>query len=262
MANIKEVYPNIYQIEDYATVHMTLIKGEKLSILWDMGYGIRDTKKLIDGLIDTDLVVIASHGHPDHTLGCTFFDEIYLSSLDYELFKESNGKESRKKYSDKFLRRGIYDDKECEDYINRSLPKVKFVNEGDVFDLGNFHARIVALPGHTAGSIGLLILEARILLTGDAICNDLWLFLPESLKIDVSTRTLSKVLDLPFDNFLVAHKEELYPKKHVYDILDNLKNIKISDSLERTILHHFDVYESKSSSDYGEVSILYTEEKL
>ena len=34
--NIKEVYPNIFQIEDYKGVHVTLFKGEKEAILWDM----------------------------------------------------------------------------------------------------------------------------------------------------------------------------------------------------------------------------------
>lgn len=88
--NIKELYPSIYQIEEYRKVNCTLIKGTEKAILWDMGYGVYNLKKQIEKMIDTPLIVIASHGHPDHTLGCFQFDTIYLSPNDKEIFKESN----------------------------------------------------------------------------------------------------------------------------------------------------------------------------
>ncbi len=58
-----------------------------------------------------------------------------------------------------------------EDYIP-VVPADSFqdLKEGDVFDLGGISVEIYACPGHTKGSLCMLVREERTLITGDA-CN-------------------------------------------------------------------------------------------
>ena len=76
---------------------------------------------------------------------------------------------------------------------------------------------MVALPGHTAGSIGLLCVEKRLLLVSDAINGNLWLFLPESTKLSVYQQTLEKASGLDFDFMLQGHAVGLIPKIALHD---------------------------------------------
>lgn len=260
--NIKELYPSIYQIEEYRKVNCTLIKGTEKAILWDMGYGVYNLKKQIEKMIDTPLIVIASHGHPDHTLGCFQFDTIYLSPNDKEIFKESNSLKNRKRIAGQIERRGVFTEEDSKKYIKQKLPEIKEITIGTQINLGNIHAEVIDLKGHTKGSIGLLLKEPKILLTGDAICNDLWLFLPESESIKTNIKSIENTFKLPFDYFIAAHKQELYPKAHIQDILDNLKNLSLENSRELRVLKNYDVYESRVSTPYGDSSILYVEDKL
>ena len=260
--NIKELYPNIYQIEEYRKVNCTLIKGTKKAILWDMGYGVYNLRKQIEKMIDTPLIVIASHGHPDHTLGCFQFDMIYLSPEDKKIFKESNSAKTRKQIALQIVRRGIFTEKDRKNYIKEKMPEIKEITVGTQINLGNITAEVISLKGHTPGSIGLLLKEPKILLTGDAICNDLWLFLPESAPIKDNITTLENTLKLPFDYFIAAHKQELSPKKQLKNILYNLKKLNIENSRELRILKKYEVFESRISTDYGDSSILFTEDKI
>lgn len=57
------------------------------------------------------------------------------------------------------------------------------MQEGDCFDLGGVHAEIFELPGHTQGSIVVLIPEDGVLITGDAANTMTWMFLPESSTV-------------------------------------------------------------------------------
>lgn len=260
--NIKELYPNIYQIEEYKGVHMTLIKGKDKAILWDMGYGVYNLPELLEEMVDTPLVVLASHGHPDHTLGYSWFKEIYVSKKDFKYIRKYNSKFSKKALVKSLEKHHIFNREDSKAYLKRKNPKLRDLKEDMVFDLGDIHARAVSLPGHTPGSMGLLLEEAEILLTGDEICNDLWLFLPESQSISVNIETLKKALELPFKHFVMAHKKELYPKKHINNIIDNMENISLKTSKETRILHRYDVYDSRIKTPYGDSSILYTEDKM
>ena len=67
-----------------------------------------------------------------------------------------------------------------------------FVEEGHTFDLGGVTAEVVEIPGHTPGSIGLLVKEKRLFLASDGVNANTWLFLPESQKLSFYQETLKK----------------------------------------------------------------------
>ena len=94
-----------------------------------------------------------------------------------------------------------------------------FVEEGHTFDLGGVTAEVVEIPGHTPGSIGLLVKEKRLFLASDGVNANTWLFLPESQKLSVYQDTLKKIQKLDFDYLLTGHSLKLEPKANLQDYL-------------------------------------------
>ena len=85
--------------------------------------------------------------------------------------------------------------------------------EGDIFDLGGRTVRVVALPGHTAGSLGYLVEDCGVLLSGDAVTPIMCLFLEESLSIqEWRKQTLARMADLPFERFYTGHHDHAFTK--------------------------------------------------
>ena len=83
---------------------------------------------------------------------------------------------------------------------------------GNVFDLGGLHARALHLPGHTAGSIGLLLEEKKVLLAGDACTPQMCLFLEGAQELSVYRNTLEYLKGETFDYFVLGHFTKLFPK--------------------------------------------------
>ena len=260
--DVKEIYPNVFQLSDYRSLHVILINGKDKSILWDMGFGVYDLKSELKKLTDNEIMVFGSHGHLDHTLGCMQFDEVYVNKRDHKLFYKQNGFLIRKKVGQNLMKHNIYNRKQAFEYRHPKLPKLNDLPVGATYDLGGLTAEIVDLSGHTAGSVGLLIKEYRLLLTGDAICNDLWIYLKESFSAKYCLETLKRTLDLPFDNYVCAHKSMIFPKKQINNIIDVMEHLDPNTNNTRVLFRTTEVYECTKDTEYGTISILYDESKL
>lgn len=213
------IHPNnfIYHFRDPLGVCFSIIKGEKLSIVVDTGYGIYDTKKMVEKYIDTEYLVINTHGHMDHTAGNFRFDKVFVPDLDYDLYLEHNNKQRRKQNLIEAKNRNLLPSGFDEDaYINADINNTFPIKIGSVIDLGNLHVKLIPMEGHTKGSIGLLIEEKRFLLTGDAAILAIWLFLKESTDRLTYINMLKRVKELPFDSFLTGHIMRVFPK-HYFD---------------------------------------------
>jgi glyoxylase-like metal-dependent hydrolase (beta-lactamase superfamily II) len=56
--------------------------------------------------------------------------------------------------------------------------QIRFIDEGEVFDLGGVQVEAIGVPGHTAGSMVYLLKDQNLLFTGDAIGSGhgVWIF--------------------------------------------------------------------------------------
>ena len=101
------------------------------------------------------LAVVSTHGHMDH-----LFDVPVLKSSLECSFLMGNGDEDILKWSYSVSER----------YMGKPLKKVEtdmFLSEGDNIRFGKVSANIISLPGHTPGSIGLVI--GSVLFTVDTL---------------------------------------------------------------------------------------------
>lgn len=194
--------PHILQIANHLGNCCTLVVGREKAILFDTMAGPGDLKSYVRSLTDLPLTVLNSHGHFDHMGGNFQFATAYMSPLDwpllprFEQWLETIGANA-----------GCDLSPSRASYRQPLLP----LEPGMTWNLGGITAQAVSLPGHTPGSMGLLLKEDRILLAGDALSPEMCLFFPESLDVDTYLHTLAQAERLGADWFVQGHYSRLFP---------------------------------------------------
>ncbi len=153
-----------------------------------MGY--KDINKAVSELTDKPVMVVNTHGHPDHIFGNVYFDEAYINPKDIPLTEEFVN-------DPEFI-------KICE-IRGLSMPPFKEIKGGDVIDLGGKTLEVYDVPGHTEGGICLLLKEDRILFVGDAVNHHLWLQVPGALPLKECAEALDRILFLEDKADLILH---------------------------------------------------------
>lgn len=168
----EKVSERITRIYAFSSELMYLVEGNKEAVLIDSGSGIGFVRPLIEELTKKPLKVLLTHGHVDHAMGASEFpaESVYISQKDAYIYKEHCTHEFRK---EGLFLMGPEGDKITEDDFTPVVPIENYhdLREGDFFDLGGISIEIYACPGHTKGSMVMLIPEERTLLLGDA-CNN------------------------------------------------------------------------------------------
>ena len=153
-------------------VNCHLVQGEQGAILVDTGragYG----EKLLPLCRQWDVrLIVLTHGHLDHVQNAAFLSQqlevpIAMHRADLELLEDNDRQPMQAhrrlgRLIQSLSRRGF------QDTLLPPFQPDLYLEDGD--DLSHFgvNAQVVALPGHTAGSIGLKT-EDGALLVGDAM---------------------------------------------------------------------------------------------
>jgi hydroxyacylglutathione hydrolase len=223
----KEVDDHVWQISDHGNDNMYLVEGEEKALLIDAGTGVADLASYVQTLTSRPIVVVNTHGHPDHSGNDFQFDGVFANPADFNMILKFNTKENQKaavkqmvdvspSLSDILL-------KDIEDF---KTPKLIPVEEGFVFDLGGRKLEVIETPGHTKGSICLIDKENGLLFSGDNDNSLVWLFLEECFPLDQYLNSLQKLLDRSdeFSTILPGHGEPL-DKEFVAEQINCVKNI-------------------------------------
>ena len=229
-----QINNHIYQIKDPMGVLMTLIIGSDKALLIDTGYGIQDIKKHVETLTDKPLIVVNSHGHMDHSCGNYLFDLVYIHNFDLNLCKLHNSIEWKRRNVETAKKMDLIDNTyNYHKYIDSGFGTLKTLSYGDVFNLGNIRVEVINMEGHTKGSVGFLIKEDKLLVTSDAACPFVWMFLEESTTVETYINMLTDVLKLDFQGILVGHGAGIIlPRTKIADFLDCAKNLDMEKSVK------------------------------
>ena len=203
----EKISEHITRIHGFCTEFMYLIEGSKAAVLIDTGCGFYSLKNCIHNLTNKPLKVLITHGHVDHAMGANEFEEIYLNHKDksvYQLHSEKG-----------------------------------FRQEGDVFELGGIHVVIYELPGHTLGSVVMLIPEERTILLGDA-CNP-FLFLFDKFSTGLASyeknlRALQKKIAGKYDRVLISHGNGDSKPTTLEDVLKVCQDIRSGNVTDRNFV--------------------------
>ncbi|MFN8241750.1 MAG: MBL fold metallo-hydrolase [Bacteroidales bacterium] len=227
----KEVSDKVYQIDDNGAVNIFLVVGTDSALVIDTGMGTADLSSFIKTLTTKPLIIINTHGHPDHAGANYQFPKVYVHPSDSAASRSFNTPAARKgaagtmqagkSPSASELYKGV-------EYKTRLIP----VKEGRVFDIGGRKLEVLSTPGHTAGSISLLDRGNRLLFTGDNNNTLVWLFLQGCSPLSQYQKTLEKQVKMLslFSTILPGHGPAM-SSDFVKDQLECVKGI-ISGKLE------------------------------
>lgn len=119
-----------------------IIEGNDRAIVIDAGTEIKDFDKIIAQITSKPVTLVATHVHPDHTgSAVNYFDEIYINAADMVNVKAMMG-----------------------DYKG----EIKYLVDGQVFDLGGREIEVIFTPGHTPGSTTFFDKAAGYGFSGDS----------------------------------------------------------------------------------------------
>jgi hydroxyacylglutathione hydrolase len=178
----------VWVVETTDNTTMYLIEGSAKALLIDTGTKCEKLDEVISQITIKPLIVVLTHAHGDHAGNIRFFDEIFLHPADTVLLDKT--------YSG----------------------KVRFVSDGDVFDLGGRQIEVSHMPAHTPGSIVLLDKKYGNCFSGDAFgSGQVWLqlrpFAPMKTYIS-SLKKMEALMDQGITKIYCGH----YPYvKKAYD---------------------------------------------
>jgi len=139
MNEIIRINENTWRIEDNG-VRFFLLEGTQEALMIDSGMQTPNAREIAESLTNLPLKILNTHADPDHISGNGMFESVFLSPMEEELYRSHGGK-------------------------GNIVP----IKGGDVIDLGGRPLEIIELSGHTKGSIAVLDVNHRVLISGDSI---------------------------------------------------------------------------------------------
>ncbi len=82
MAEVIKINDNTWRIED-EFVRFFLLCGTKKAVMIDSGVNCPEAKELAKELTDLPIILLNTHGDGDHVSGTGAFEEIYMTTDDY-----------------------------------------------------------------------------------------------------------------------------------------------------------------------------------
>ena len=190
-----------------------LIIGRNKAALVDTGAGIGNIREYVESFTNLPIIVILTHAHIDHSAGSFYFHQVYLTSEDAKLLDiefNSDQCNEMKNALVQFARATNRQIGEIDiaDIVTPYKRKYELLSDGDVFDLGNISLEVLACPGHTKGSVMILIKEARSIIFGDSCCPYTWIHLPESTSVADYRKSLLRIKsrEADYDRVLLSHR--------------------------------------------------------
>lgn len=224
---IEKINEHIYRLIGLTNEYSYLVIGNKKAILIDTCCGVDNLRQTVDELTTLPYDVILTHGHVDHVGGVGRFKDknIYLNRKDFRQAKIQKKKLMIKFYL-KMNAKLTENNKKQEKYEITNNHRIKFLElkERQIFDLGNLHLEALSLAGHTQGMMAILIIEDKILLTGDGCNPSTFLFLPGCLSIKLYHQSIKDFIPKvkgQYNEILLSHE----PKTCNLNILEEMEHI-------------------------------------
>ena len=206
-----------------------VVQGTSCDLVIDTGLGIWDLPKFLreNHLIGQKPVdAVATHIHFDHCGGLYQFESTAIHEAAANAIKHGIQTETLAYVLNSQIKHRPYKGWKASKYIVKAVQPTRILQEGDVFDLGNRKLKVIHLPGHSPGSIGLIDEDAKLLFCGDAVCDsgmgnpcDFIDWLPHS-NVDKYMATCKRLKQLASSREVVkvfpGHKE-IFDGKKLYE---------------------------------------------
>ena len=159
-------------VHRYFAANLFHVRGRDADLVIDFGMGLVPLRPALTLEEDKRLDAVATHIHADHIGGFHEFETRLGHPAEAEHFARMVDQETLAHVFRSLP--GAVQQSPClnwtpEHYCIRPAPLTQTVEEGDIIDLGDKQLRVLHLPGHSHGSIGLFDESAGVLFSGDVI---------------------------------------------------------------------------------------------
>lgn len=177
-----------------------LVLGAEKALLIDSGFGLDSLKNVVDNLTDLPVILVNTHGHPDHGGGNAEFGSPYLHPADNDLYAHKCAYETRLKEA------GHWSVENVAQRLQHTPPPPVPMEDGHVFDLGGRTLQVIHTPGHSRGSVCIFDTLTGALFAGDNL-NAMAAALVEDCAATVSEymASMEKLLELPVTSVCTGH---------------------------------------------------------
>lgn len=179
-----------------------LVEGNDRAILIDAGTYIPGLDKIVAKITAKPVTMILTHAHGDHVGGVGPFAEVYMNAGDMTIVPHN---------------------------MPNYTGQIKYLNDGEVIDLGGREIEVIFTPGHTAGSTTFFDKAKHYGFSGDAFgSTNLLVFINLSTEMYTAERIedYMKKNDIHF----------LFPGHYSGDNLETLQRVIDIKELCREIL--------------------------
>lgn len=146
---ISKLEDRTWVIETNDQTTMYILEGDDQAMLIDTGTKCEELDRVVREITRKPLVVVLTHNHRDHAGNIHYFDEVYMHPADTTVATNAH-------YEGEF----------------------KWMNDGDLFDLGGREIEVLLMAGHTPGSVVFVDRSIQAAFTGDAFgSGQVWLHL-------------------------------------------------------------------------------------
>lgn len=197
-----------------------LVLGSEKALLIDTGFGMGSLKAVIDGLTQLPILLINTHGHPDHGGGNAEFGAPLLHPADNDLYAYKCARETR---LEEVTRWGLAE--EADKLQPTPLAPIP-VEDGTVIDLGDRKLTVHHTPGHTAGSICIFDEQTGYLFTGDNVMGMATaLTEPSATSVAVYLASMEKIAKLPVKMVCTGHMPPVISPETIHSKIECARKI-------------------------------------
>ena len=195
-------------VHRYFAANLFHLRGRDADLVIDFGMGLHPLRPELGLDMGKPVIAVATHIHADHVGSFHEFENRLGHAAEAEAFARMADTDT---LADVFRGLpGAVAQVPCQSWSAQShhiapAPLTRTVGEGDIIDLGDKQLRVLHLPGHSHGSIGLLDEKAGLLFSGDVIyvgglvddlpCSDRSLY----------RRTMQRLIDLDVNCIFGGH---------------------------------------------------------
>ncbi len=184
-------------------VRFFLLAGREKALLIDTGMTAPNAREIAASLTDLPLALLNTHADRDHISGNAAFPSVYLHPAEEAHYRNSGG-------------------------TGTILP----IRDGDELDLGGRPLRIIHLPGHTPGSVAVLDVKHRALISGDPIQENGRIFMFGAHRdlgdyIDSLIRLNGQTDE--FDEIWPSHADIPVSPSRIGDLIEGAKKVQAGE---------------------------------
>lgn len=179
-----------------------LVEGNDRAILIDAGTYIPDLDKIVAKITSKPVTMMLTHAHGDHVGGVGPFTEVYLNAGDMTIVPNN---------------------------MRNYKGQIRYLNDGQVIDLGGREIEVIFTPGHTPGSATFFDKAKHYGFSGDAFgSTNLLVFTNLSTEMYTAER---------IENYMKKHDIRfLFPGHYSGDNLESPQRVTDIKNMCREVL--------------------------